>query len=382
LKCRSVATRYSLPLCVVLLGVGGVAEHIAAGASSDGQPGSGDDCRWYDVRQWGIEGKGWNETESYFDRLPAEAKDVVRPVVWNLSHDSAGMLTRFETDSTTIRIRYRLTSERLAMAHMPATGVSGVDLYARNENGQWHWLATTKPTAQNVDVTLVAHLAPGKRAYTLYLPLYNGVETLEIGVTPDASFEPIAPRADRPIVFYGTSITQGGCASRPGMAYPALIGRRLDRPVINLGFSGNGTMEAELGELLAELDAAVYVIDCLPNMNAEMVAERAEPLVRRLRRARPDTPIVLVEDRAFANTPFLPEKQAHHAANRAALAAAYERLTDSGVTGLSYIKGDTLLGDDGEATVDGSHPTDLGMQRYAEALMPALREVLNDSTQP
>jgi lysophospholipase L1-like esterase len=369
--------RAFLLLCIALLVAGGVAGYMAVGGGSDGQPGAGDDCRWYDVRQWGVEGKGWNETESYFDRLPAKAKDVVRPEVWNLSRDSAGMLTRFETDSTTIRVRYRLTSERLAMAHMPATGVSGVDLYARDANGQWRWLATAKPTAQNVDVTLVAHLAPGKRAYTLYLPLYNGVETLEIGVPPDAGFEPIAPRTGRPIVFYGTSITQGGCASRPGMAYPALIGRWLDRPVINLGFSGNGRMEAEVGELLAELDAAVYVVDCLPNMNAEMVAERAEPLVRQLRRARPDTPIVLVEDRAFANTPLLPEKQAHHAANRAALAAAYERLAASGVTGLSYIKGDTLLGDDGEATVDGSHPTDLGMQRYAEALMPALRKVID-----
>jgi hypothetical protein len=359
LKHTSIAERNFLGLCLIVIGIAAVCQQMATSAAAGRQPEPENGCRWYDVRQWGVEGRGWNETESYFDRLPAKAKDMVRPVVWNLSRDTAGMLTRFETDSTTIRVRYRLTSDRLAMSHMPATGVSGVDLYARDANEQWRWLATAKPTAKNVDVTLVADLAPGRRVYTLYLPLYNGVEMLEIGVTPDARFEPIAPR--------------------PGMAYPALIGRRLDRPVINLGFSGNGKMEAELGELLTELDAAVYVIDCLPNMNAEMVAERGEPLVRQLRRARPDMPIVLVEDRAFANTPFLPQQQARHAASRAALANTYDGLTQSGVTRLYYVKGDTLLGDDGEATVDGSHPSDLGMLRYADALVPILRRALDDN---
>jgi len=87
-----------------------------------------------------------------------------------------------------------------------------------------------------------------------------------------------------------------------GMAYPAILGRRLDRPTLNLGFSGNGTMDLEVAALLAELDAAVYVIDCLPNMNASAVAERTEPMVRRLRSARPKAPIVLVEDRTPSPT--------------------------------------------------------------------------------
>jgi lysophospholipase L1-like esterase len=376
LKHIAGADRESLRLRLIVLAITGVCLQTAPSAAAGGQAVPENETRWHDVREWGVEGKGWDETDGYFDRLPAKAKGTVRPPVWDLSRHSAGMLARFETDATEIRVRYRLRSERLALPHMPATGVSGVDLYARDRHGQWRWLATARPTARDVEASLVARLGSGRRAYMLYLPLYNGVETLEIGVAAGAAFEPITPRAERPIVCYGTSITQGGCASRPGMAYPAIIGRRLERPVINLGFSGNGKMEAEVGALLAELDAAVYVIDCLPNMNAEMVAARAEPLVRQLRRARPDTPIVLVEDRAFTNTPFLPERQAHHAANRAALAAAYERLTDGGGTGLYYVDGDLLLGDDGEATVDGSHPTDLGMQRYAEALAPVLRRAL------
>src|SRR6185436_7835587 len=120
----------------------------------------------------------------------------------------------------------------------------------------------------------------------------------------------------KPIVFYGTSITQGGCASRPGMVHTAIVGRRLEMPVINLGFSGNGRMEQEVTDLLTEIDAAVYVIDCLPNMSAKDVEEKTEPLVRTLRKARPTTPILLVEDRSYANSAVLPGPKQRNAESR------------------------------------------------------------------
>lgn len=336
-----------------------------------------DGLAWFDVRDWGVEGRGWSQTERYFDRLPAKAKGKVRDAVWQLSRHSAGMAARFETDATVIWTRYTLLSNSLAMPHMPATGVSGVDLYAQDGTGRWRWLAVGRPErAPNVKVRLIDGIEPGRRAYMLYLPLYNGVESLQIGLAPQAAMKPLAPRGSRPIVFYGTSITHGGCASRSGMAYPAILGRRLDRPTINLGFSGNGTMDLEVAALLAELDAAAYVIDCLPNTNASAVAERTEPTVRRLRSARPKAPIVLVEDRTFANAPLLPAHRRHHAASRAALKAAFQRLQAAGVEGLVYVEGEHLLGDDGEATVDGSHPTDLGMMRMADALEPILRPLV------
>ena len=212
----------------------------------------------------------------------------------------------------------------------------------------------------------------------MYLPLYNGVKTLKIGVPRGASFEPIAPRKEKPLVFYGTSITHGACASRPGMPHPAILGRRLDRPVINLGFSGNGKMEAEVGALLCELDAAAYIIDCLPNMVGNEVAERAEPLVRQLRKARPEVPIVLVEDRTYANTPFLAGHQKRHRESRAALQAAYKTLQADGFDKLYYLSGDKLLGDDRDDTTDGSHPSDLGFWRHAEAFEPVLRQALGE----
>src|SRR5262249_29415705 len=159
------------------------------------------------------------------------------------------------------------------------------------------------------------------REYLLYLPLYNGVKSVEVGVPKGAALTKASPRpADhaKPLVFYGTSITQGGCASRPGMVHTAILGRRLERPVINLGFSGNGRMEREMAELLAELAPAVYVLDCLPNMDAALVAQRVEPFVRTLRKARPDTPILLVEDRSYTTAFLLDGPKQRNATSRAA----------------------------------------------------------------
>lgn len=333
---------------------------------------------WYNVQQWGIEGKGWNDTARYFDRLPSRAERTVRPPVWSLSRNSAGMLVRFQTDARTILARYTLVSGNLAMPHMPATGVSGLDLYARDSHGKDRWLAITRPASQTVQMPLVTDVdaAPHGRLYTAYLPLYNGVFNLEIGVDPKAEFHGVAPRSEKPIVFYGTSILHGACASRTGMAFPAILGRRFDRPTINLGFSGNGQMEHEVAELLAELDPCAYAIDCLPNMNAQMVTERAEPLVRTIRDRHPETPILLVEDRSMTNSEFFQGTRDHHAASRKALRAAYDNLRSSGVKNLFYLPGEDLLGHDGEGATDGSHPSDLGMVRYADAYQRVLRQML------
>ena len=333
--------------------------------------------QWYNVEDWGVEGKGWSDTSRYFDRLPARAEGVVRDPVWNLSRHSAGMAVRFVTDATALHVRYRLLSDRLAMPHMPATGVSGLDLYAADAQGVDRWAAVVRPESTEIETPIAEGLRAGTRRYTLYLPLYNGVESLEIGVEEGGLFEPMMPRSEKPILFYGTSIMHGACASRPGMAISAILGRRLNRPVINLGFSGNGRMEPEVGALLAEQDPAVFAIDCLPNMNEAMIDERAVPLVRQIRSARPDTPILLVEDRSFTNTRFFPNREQTHRTNREALRRAFATLRSEGITGVHYLDGEQLLGFDGESATDGSHPNDLGMVRYADAYEPALRTILS-----
>lgn len=336
-----------------------------------------DGIDWYDVTQWGIEGRALPEQERarWFDRLPSRAETQVPASVWGLSRDSAGMVVRFRTSASAVHVHYQLSKANLAMPHMPATGVSGLDLYARDDSGAWRWVQVTRPVAAEVKVELIRGLAAGEREYAAYLPLYNGVEFLKIGVPTGSPFAGLKPR-ERPLVFYGTSITHGACASRPGMAHPAILGRWLDRPVINLGFSGNGKMDLSVGEYLVQIDAAIYVIDCLPNMSPAEVQQRCVPLVQQIRAVHPNTPIVLVEDRRFTNDWITPEKAKFHTENHAALRAAFTTLQQQGVPNLYYIPGDELYGTDSEGATDASHASDLGFMRQAEIFLPVLREAL------
>ena len=302
--------------------------------------------RWFDATELCIEGRGWSDTSHFYDRLPAKAEGVVRAPVWDLSKDSAGMCVRFVTDATELWARWTVRKEKLAMTHMPASGVSGVDLYVRHKGG-WRWLGAARPdTSLTTEKRLTTGMKSEPRECLLYLPLYNGVEKLEIGVPSQAKCElPSArPGIRKPVVFYGTSIVQGGCASRPGMAYPAILGRRLDRTTINLGFSGSAVCEPEVAALLAELDPAVFVLDPLPNMNAEGVAERMPAFIATLRAAHPKTPIVLVEHIEVGDAQVVESRRAGYVKSNAALRAIFERRVKAGDRKLFYIRGDNLLG--------------------------------------
>ncbi len=338
--------------------------------------------RWIDCKTLTVEGKGFDDTESFYDRLPVRAKETVERKVWNLSQHSAGFAVRFTTSAESISARWTLRDSALAMVHMPAIGKSGLDLYIKRD-GKWHWAGVGKPEQFPVSEALLVRLPVEARNSTneflLYLPLYNGVEKVEIGVPHNATVAAAVPRG-KPIIFYGTSILHGGCASRPGMAFPAILGRWFDCPVINLGFSGSGQMQPEVVPFLAEIDAAAYVIDCIPNMVGMLgkIVDRTIDAVSLLRKTHPGTPVILVEGSPWAiNFAFDSFASSKRAKANAELKTAYEMLLQEDPQHLYYIKGDLLLGTDGEATVDGTHPSDLGMMRNAEALLPHLQQILN-----
>lgn len=368
----------SLALTLVVLLV--VSELHAESADRKVEPRARDgSLEWYDARDLSVEGQAWDDTKADYDRLPARAEGKVRPAVWNLSRHAAGIAVLFETDASEVHARWHLTSSRLAMPHMAATGVSGLDLYVRDSKGQWRWVACGRPTQQQNRVKLVSGIPAVRRTYLLYLPLYNGVSKLEIGLPANRRMmlAPERPEGSRrPIVFYGTSITHGACASRPGMVHTAILGRRFDRPVVNLGFSGNGRMETEVAAFLGEIDAAVFVVDCLPNLSGPDVLARTEPCIRVIRKSHPKVPILLVEDRSYSDAFLVESKRERNRANRAALRSVYERLKRAGDRNLHYLEGQGLLGDDNEGTVDSSHPTDLGFMRQADAFDAVLRPIL------
>jgi lysophospholipase L1-like esterase len=332
---------------------------------------------WRNARELTIEGQGWTDTKSPYDRLPAKAEALVRPEVWNLSRHGSGIQVRFRTNAKAIHAKWSVGNQALAMPNTVGIAHSGLDLYVRHDAGKLRWVGFGAPEKFPESTrALVSGMAEAWRDYTLYLPLFNSVQSLEIGVPEGSQIEAAAKRTALPIVFYGTSITHAAGASRAGMSHVSILGRRFDRPVINLGFSGNGRMEIEVARLLTELEAAVYVIDCLPNIVAAQVTERTEPLVKELRRVRPDTPILLVEDRTYQNAFLVEALMKRNLESRAAFKAAYASLKKEGVKGLHYLEGDDLLGDDGEGTIDASHPTDLGYVRQADAFEKPLRKIL------
>ncbi len=352
-----------------------VAAALLLAASVCGVQGQ-DDTQWVEASRLTLEGQGWPGETRPYRRLPDRAQSVVPEKVWELSGNSAGLAVRFVSDAPEVRVRWTLASS-FTMDHMADTGISGLDLYVKT-GGSWRWMAVGRPSGLENEKTLVTGLARERREMMLYLPLYNGVTRVEVGVPAGCALEPAPawPEGTKPLVFYGTSIVHGGCASRPGMAYPAILGRRLGMPSVNLGFSGNGRTEPEVSDLLAELHAAVFVIDPLPNMGGAPVEERLTYLLDVLRRKRPGTPVVLVE--SFGNrgeparTGVRPEESEVNRAMRWVYAAAKPVWGDL----LTLVDGRTLLGEDGEDTVDGVHPTDLGFHRMADALEPVLRRVL------
>ena len=337
---------------------------------------------WHEAKTLTFEGQGWSDTAAPYDRFPTRFESKVYGSTWQRSHNSAGMLVRFVTDSPFIACRWKLNDDNFSLPHMPSTGASGVDLYVRY-NGKWEWLgaASGQIPIRNVNEEELSSGLPSQmREFALYFPLYNGVSSLEVGIADTASIKPAGPRTHniKPVVFYGSSILQGGCASRPGMAYPSIIGRELDIPIINLGFSGEGKCEHETADILAELDSSLYVIDCLPNLVGQpaAVTDRVTYLLNTLRAKRPNTPVVLVED--VVRQDIYARKAGKQTVQAAALEQVYKAAKPAWGNLLYYVKGDKLLGGDGLATVDGLHPTDTGFIRMANGIEPTVKKALDE----
>jgi len=215
--------------------------------------------------------------------------------------------------------------------------------------------------------------------YMLYLPLYDGLVSLEIGVKSTATIgdpQVDSPRKEKPLVFYGTSITQGGCASRAGMSYSNQLSRMLDRQTINLGFSGNGQLDLEVAEAMAEIDASCFVIDCLPNVSVAQINEKYSRFLEIIREKKPDVPILLVETVLFPHMYFDQTVFALLHEKNATLKKIFDEQKKKGDRRIYYLKSDKLIGTDYESTVDGVHMTDLGFWRMSQNLYPVLRKLI------
>ncbi|MEG1915336.1 MAG: SGNH/GDSL hydrolase family protein [Muribaculaceae bacterium] len=365
-----------LVLAIMLIGV--ITPSMAFAEEKQPEP-----LRYVNAQNLKIINKGFNDTFGPYTRIPAYLKDSVRPELWERAQCSSGIAIRFATNSKRVGVRYNLLWNT-HMAHMADTGLKGTDLYRLSDEGKWEYVNTNRPSKKDSiqSKTYVENLKGDMREFMIYLPLYDGVNWLEVGVDNNSTItKPMIdnPRAGMKIIMYGTSILQGGCSTRTGMVSTSMIQRDLNCEVVNIGISGEGKMDMCMARAMAKIpDAVAFVIDPIPNCTKMMCDTLTYGFVNCLRKLRPEVPIVMVEGPIYPYAKFdtffgkyLPEKNAAFRKN-------YEILKKENPKNIYYITTDGLIGDDNEATVDGIHFTDIGFRRYADKLIPILNKILKN----
>lgn len=321
-----------------------------------------------------ISGLPWLKHNKSFCRLNVDWLPKFSEGVQYLSWCTAGVVVRFATDSSVIAVKVELTSKD-DMSHMPRTGISGVDLYmGKGKNKKFVKVAMPQNNKTEYEAVFEG-FEPTMQEWTLNLPLYNGVKKLEIGLSPESQLAKPSPYTiEKPIVFYGSSITQGGCASRPGNAYTHIICRWLDANMVNLGFSGNAKGEPEMAELISQIEMSAFVMDYDHNApSVEHLKETHENFFKIIRNAQPDLPIIIVSKPDFDSNVKVNDIR------RRIIFETYKNAISHGDKNIYFVDGETLFGtqDRDACTVDGCHPNDLGFMRMAEHICPAIEKALN-----
>ncbi|MGN6246974.1 MAG: SGNH/GDSL hydrolase family protein [Ginsengibacter sp.] len=324
-----------------------------------------------------------------YHRLPARLEDSVRKPVWDLSLNTAGEFIHFKTSASKITVRYTVSSKNFSMPHMPATGVSGLDLFALDRNDKWNWAPGRYHFGDSCSFVFqdlnLADFNNRIGDFYLYLPLYNSVTWLSIGVNEKEFFAFAERKKEKPVVAYGTSILQGGVASRPGLAWTNILERMLHTTVINLGFSGNGRFEKPIFDLMAEVDAKLYILDCMPNLTKgygisdQEIKNRVIYGINKLREKNPSVPILFAEH-AVGYAPYYMDTARLNEYHNSSLLIEriFNSLISSGVKNI-YLLTDKEIEFDINSTTEGLHPNDIGMMKYAVAYEKKIREILKQN---
>lgn len=323
-----------------------------------------------------IAGLGWFATERVLRRLPQQPDWPLPEAVDRLADATAGGQVRLRTDSTVVGVDVVL-DQAPGMDLMPATGEGGIDADVGDWGAQRYWGTARPGFGTDRYRSVVFKADPAMRTVTLNLPLYRGVQSLKIGVDPDAQVAaaPDFPRPGR-IAIYGTSVTHGGCASRPGMAYPAILGRRLGHEILNLGFAGNGKGEPEVARVLAQLeDIECFVLDYETNvLETEALRTSLTEFLPILRERHPVVPILVASKPGFARRLRDAEYLRTCLDRRDIQQQIVERHRAGGDHNIHFVDLGDL--DIAEGTVDGVHPTDSGFTQLADRFEVELRALL------
>ena len=319
-----------------------------------------------------LEGFAWYEKDREFCRLPQSGLPVLSSEMNRLAWNTAGGTLRFKTDSVRISIKYTLSEWRKYSPAMPATGHSGLDVYA-GSGQNYQYIGNMQPAENKLEQVLEVENETGHQDITIYFPTYNGITNIEIGITEGSTISAPTPRTEKGrVVVYGPSIAQGGNASRPACTYPCILSRWLNIEVVNLGFSGNCLGEPEMAHIINELTMRALVMEYDHNApNPEHLWKTHEPFYKIIREKNPDLPVIFVSK---TNTSATDPEDCDR---RAAITATYENALKRGEN-VQFINGLYLMGtkDRDMCTTDGGHPNDLGFYRMAEGIFPVLSKMV------
>lgn len=324
-----------------------------------------------------LEGFAWYPQHHRLYRLPEHfTLEHVNQGELDLARHTSGGAVRFKTNARQIALRAKLVYSS-DMNHMPRTASAGFDLFCGTGKDKFH-IASAQPNRDQeiLEVLLIADNDDGMKEWMLNMPLYGGVAAIEIGVNPGALLEPPAPhRIPKPILFYGSSITQGACASRPGNAYTSMLCREVDAEQINLGFSGSARGEFPLAEAIGGLELSAFVMDYDHNApTPEHLRGTHEKFFRIIRKKQPELPVILMSKCDIWDY----KNRKDDEERRRIIRATYENAAAEGDRNVYYIDGETLFGPAHRTwcTVDTCHPNDLGFFRMFEHTLPTLEKAL------
>lgn len=308
-----------------------------------------------------------------YRRLDTADYPAIPPFVKYLLTNSAGMAVCFKTNSNVISAKWCVSASK-PTPNMSAIAAKGLDLYIKKD-GKWQFAGIGSPKEQCNDEILVKNLESGEKECLLYLPLYDKIDNPEVGVEAGSSIAPIPNPFQKKILIYGSSILQGAAASRPGMAYPSRLERETGLYFVNFGLSGSAKMEPAVADVVAAVDADAYILDCVPNSSPQQITERTASLVNKIRSAHPKAPIIIVQTLVREHGYFDTVIGKHVKDQNDNIQTEFLKLQKQGVKDLYFISGKNLLGSDHEATVDGTHPNDIGFDRMIQVIKPGILKI-------
>ena len=333
---------------------------------------------WYDPaaeENFKVEGLYWFPKEKRYHRFPEKLSPAHNEKVVTLARCTAGAQIRFRTDSCRIVVSAKNPDSRSGIT-MTDVARRGFDLYTGTPGKESFWNSVRPVQNEESYVGEVFSVTEKKmREFRLNFPLYCGVDELSIALEEGAQLlPPTALAVKRPVVIYGTSITQGGCASRPGMAFTNILSRKLQAEFLNFGFSGNGVNDPETAELLSTIeDPALFIIDSEANsISAQLVKERVPRFLDILRSRHPEIPILIV-----TKCPYGPRYAQEIPILKEEFREIFLERKAAGERNIFFFDGTNFWDpEDTENNVDGAHPTDRGFAFMAEKLEPVIRELL------